>query len=134
MAAHPRLWPALAALSGLIGVAGGAFGAHGAATPLAKELLRTGADYELVHTLAVFACLAVWRPGARLASLAAWLFLVGSALFSWSLYGLAVTGQRWLGLVTPFGGLLFLAGWATLAVAAFGADQADRPNGPNRHD
>ena len=123
MPARPGLWTSLAACSGLIGVAAGAFGAHGAATPLAKELLRTGAEYELIHALAVFACLAVWRSGARLAGAAAWMFLVGSALFSWSLYALALTGQRWLGIVTPFGGLLFLAGWATLAVAAFNADR-----------
>lgn len=114
----------LAAVSGFIGVAAGAFGAHGASTPLAKELLRTGSEYELIHALAVFACFAAWRAGATRAGLAAWMFLAGSALFSGSLYVLALTGQHWLGVVTPIGGLLFLAGWAILAVAAFDIREA----------
>jgi uncharacterized membrane protein YgdD (TMEM256/DUF423 family) len=117
----PRLWLALAALNGLIGVAAGAFGAHGVSDPKVKEWLHTGAEYELIHALAVVACLVAWRLGARAAACAAWLFLAGAALFSGSLYIMALSGQRWLGAVTPIGGLLLLAGWATLAVAAMSA-------------
>jgi uncharacterized membrane protein YgdD (TMEM256/DUF423 family) len=113
-----RTWLALAALNGLIGVGAGAFGAHGVADLKAKDWLRTGAEYELIHALAVIACVVAWRMGASAAAFAAWLFLAGAAFFSWSLYLMALTGQRWLGAVTPVGGVLLLAGWATLAWAA----------------
>jgi uncharacterized membrane protein YgdD (TMEM256/DUF423 family) len=65
----------------------------------------------------VFACFMVWRDGAGAAGVAAWLFLVGAALFSGSLYLMALTPQRWMVLATPVGGLFLLAGWATLAWA-----------------
>lgn len=114
-----RLLTVLAALSGLAAVAAGAFGAHGAATPEAAERLRTGGGYQLAHALAVFAALTV--PG-RSARAAAWLFLLGGAVFGGSLYMLAFTGARSWGAVTPVGGLLLLAGWAALAWA--GAQRA----------
>lgn len=117
MTAQTRLWLTLAALSGLIAVAAGAFGAHGVADLKAKDWLRTGAEYQLIHALAVFACFVVWRSGAGAASVAAWLFLVGAALFSGSLYLMALTPQRWMALATPVGGLFLMAGWATLAGA-----------------
>ena len=119
MNTQARIWLTLAALNGLIAVAAGAFGAHGVSDLKAKEWLRTGAEYELAHALAVFACFVVWRMGASAAGLAAWLFLIGAALFSWSLYLMALTGQRWMVLATPVGGFFLLAGWATLAWAAF---------------
>jgi len=58
-------------------------------------------------------------PAARAAGLAGWCFLGGTLLFSGSLYLLVASGQRWLGAVTPFGGLLFMAGWGCLAWAAW---------------
>jgi len=119
MSSQTRVWLVLAALSGLIAVGFGTFGAHGVSDPRAKELLRTGAEYQLIHALAVFACFTVWRAGAPAAEVAAWLFLVGALLFSGSLYGLALTPARWFGPVTPIGGLFFIAGWATLAWTAF---------------
>ena len=109
----------LAAFYGLIAVAAGAFGAHGVSDLKAKDWLRTGAEYQMVHALAVFACFAVWRMGAGAAGVAAWLFLIGAALFSGSLYLMALTTQRWMVLATPLGGLFLLAGWATLAWAVF---------------
>ena len=111
----------LAALWGLMAVAAGAFGAHAAPDPQAKAWLQTGAHYQLTHALAVFACLAVQRAyaGAPAAGVAAWLFLAGGLVFAGSLYLMAATGARALGAVTPIGGLLLLAGWATLAWAAF---------------
>ena len=112
-----RTWLVMAALYGLMAVAAGAFGAHGVADPKAKDWLRTGAEYQMVHALAVFACFTVWRAGASLASAAAWLFLIGASLFSGSLYLMALTPQRWMVLATPLGGLFLLAGWATLAWA-----------------
>lgn len=110
----------LAALSGFLSVAFGAFAAHGARDARAAELLHTGALYQMTHALAVFAWLAVrqattkgtggqiglWTPG---------LFLAGTVLFSGSLYALAFGAPRVLGMVTPLGGLAFLAGWLVLA-------------------
>ena len=118
-----RAWMALAALSGFLGVAFGAFAAHGLAAPLAKELMRTGSSYELIHALAALACLALAKLGARHAIFAPPVFLVGTLLFSGSLYALALGAPRVVGLITPFGGLLFLAGWLVLAWAALHHDK-----------
>jgi uncharacterized membrane protein YgdD (TMEM256/DUF423 family) len=119
MTTQTRLWLILAALSGLIAVAAGAFGAHGVSDLKAKEWLRTGAEYQMVHALAVFACFVIWRTGAGAAQVAAWLFLIGATLFAGSLYLMAAIPQRPLALVlaTPLGGTFMLAGWATLAWA-----------------
>jgi uncharacterized membrane protein YgdD (TMEM256/DUF423 family) len=120
----PRLPLTLAALSGFVAVAAGAFGAHGASTPQAKALLETGGHYQLMHALAVFACFAVGR-GVRSAAVAAWLFLAGSAIFSCSLYALALGAPRIMGAVTPIGGLALLAGWLTLAWTAYAGSRSD---------
>ena len=114
----PRLPLTLAAISGFVAVAAGAFGAHGAPTPEAKQLLETGGHYQLIHALAVFACAYVGGRGARAAS---WLFLVGAAVFAFSLYALALGAPRLTGAITPIGGLMLLAGWLTLAWAAASA-------------
>jgi uncharacterized membrane protein YgdD (TMEM256/DUF423 family) len=113
-----RVWTTLAALSGLVAVAAGAFAAHGVTDPTARELLRTGSTYEFIHALATLACAglaATAMPRARLAP--AW-FLAGTLLFSGSLYALAFGAPRLVGVVTPFGGLAFMAGWGVLAWAA----------------
>lgn len=101
-----------AALLGLACVAFGAFGAHGVSDPKAQEWLRTGALYGFVHVLAVFA---TERLGSRLA---APLFLAGVVVFSGSLFAMGLGGPRWLGVVTPVGGLSFMVGWAALAWGA----------------
>jgi uncharacterized membrane protein YgdD (TMEM256/DUF423 family) len=113
-----RVLLGLAAINGLLAVAAGAFGAHGAAGA-AKDWLRTAGEYGLIHSLAVFAGLVLVREGSRAAESAGWLFLAGAVLFSGSLDVMAISGRLWLGAVTPVGGLLLLAGWATLAFAAF---------------
>lgn len=119
-----RLFFALGALSGLVAVAAGAFGAHALRARLPAELLavfETGARYQMYHALAL---LAVGWAAARWASpvlaWAGWLFVAGTLLFSGSLYLLALTGVRWLGAITPLGGICFLAGWLCLALAARG--------------
>jgi uncharacterized membrane protein YgdD (TMEM256/DUF423 family) len=120
--AFDRLFVILGAVSGFIAVGAGAFGAHGLRTRLAPDLLaafETGARYQMYHALAlVAAAWAVHRWPGPLAEWAGWLFLAGTVVFSGSLYGLALTGVRWLGAVTPLGGVCFLAGWLCLAVAA----------------
>ena len=118
-----RLWMTLAAISGFVSVAAGAFAAHGL-TGQSAEVMRTGATYEFLHALAVIACAAFMQAGAARARFAPAFFLGGSVLFSGSLYALAFGAPRVVGIVTPFGGLLFLAGWAVLAWAARDVDQA----------
>jgi uncharacterized membrane protein YgdD (TMEM256/DUF423 family) len=118
-----RLWMTLAAVSGFVAVAAGAFAAHGLSGQ-AAEVMRTGATYELMHALATIACAAFMQAGAAKARFAPALFLSGTVLFSGSLYALALGAPRWTGIITPFGGLLFLAGWAMLAWAAPGVDRA----------
>jgi len=115
-----RLWMTLAAISGFVSVAAGAFAAHGL-TDRASELMRTGATYEFMHALATMACAIFMQVGAQRARFAPAFFLSGTVLFSGSLYALALGAPRWTGIVTPLGGLMFLAGWAVLA--ASGVDQ-----------
>ena len=116
-----RIWPTIAALAGFLSVAFGAFAAHGVADPKAQEWLRTGALYGFVHVLAVFAAASVRSPRTRFVPP---ILLAGVVLFSGSLWAMALGAPRWLGAVTPIGGLCFLAGWALLAWAA-----AQRPEG-----
>nr|WP_304172148.1 DUF423 domain-containing protein [Phenylobacterium aquaticum] len=113
----------LAALSGLLSVAIGAFAAHGMHDPKAAELLRTGASYQFMHSMATFACATFMQIGAKRARFAPKFFLSGVVIFSGSLYAMAFGAPRWFGAITPIGGLLFLAGWATLVWAAAGVDK-----------
>ena len=113
----------IGAVSAFVGVAAGAFGAHGLKARLAPEMLDTfevGARYQMYHAFALF--VAAWAqgrwPGAS-ANAAGWCFVAGTLLFSGSLYALSLTGLRWLGAVTPLGGLAFLLGWLLLAAAAW---------------
>lgn len=115
-------WILIGAVSGFISVAAGAFGAHALKARLGADLLaifETGARYQMFHALALVAVglLAQSRPHALLTA-AGFSFLTGTLLFSGSLYVLALSGVRWLGAITPLGGLGFLAGWAILAAAA----------------
>ena len=108
---------------GFLGVAFGAFGAHALRARLSPELLavfETGVRYQMYHAIAVLiVAAAMGHSGrARLLVIAGWFFTSGIVLFSGSLYALALTGVGILGAVTPIGGLLFLAGWACLALFA----------------
>lgn len=98
--------PVLAALSAAVAIAAGAFGAH-ATEPPATEWLRTGGLYQMVHAVAALVV-------APLDRTAAWLLIVGAAIFALSLYAMALGGPRWLGAVTPIGGVLMIAGWLWL--------------------
>lgn len=111
------------ALAGL-SVALGAFGAHGLRDRVEAAMLanfETGARYHMYHALALIAV--AWAaqrwPTSPLPAIAGWLFVAGIVLFSGSLYAMALTGQRWLGAVTPFGGVAFIAAWALLAYLAW---------------
>jgi uncharacterized membrane protein YgdD (TMEM256/DUF423 family) len=117
-----RTFLTLGALSGFLSVAAGAFGAHALRDRLAANYLtifETAARYQMYHALALVAVALLmdrW-PGAQL-QWAGWLFVIGTVLFSGSLYALAMTGTRWLGAITPLGGVAFLAGWICLALSA----------------
>lgn len=116
----PSVFLALAGLSGFLGVGIGAFGAHALKDKLTPELaaaFQTGVQYHLVHTLALFGVglLLLIAPQAALPRISGTLFFAGIVLFSGSLYLLAISGVRWLGAITPLGGLCFLAAWALLA-------------------
>jgi uncharacterized membrane protein YgdD (TMEM256/DUF423 family) len=118
-----RLFVVLGALSALVAVGLGAFGAHGLRGRLSPDMLgvfETGVRYQMYHALGLLACgwaVARWPTGAVTA--AGWLFVAGTLVFSGSLYALTLSGQRWLGTITPLGGLAFLAGWIALAWGAW---------------
>ena len=115
-----------AGIFGATGVAAGAFGAHALRGFLLEQGMTsawdTAARYQLLHAVALFAAAAWMRsaPGAaqRRAGWAAASWCAGIVLFSGSLYGLAAGGPRWLGPVTPLGGVAFLAGWVCVCLAA----------------
>jgi len=113
-----------AGIAGLTGVAAGAFGAHALKGSLSPEMLaiwQTGALYHLIHAAALLGLAALARDDAvaRQALWAGFAFAAGIALFSGSLYLLALTGTRVLGAVTPLGGISFMAGWALLIWAGW---------------
>ncbi|MDQ6216388.1 DUF423 domain-containing protein [Achromobacter insolitus] len=113
----------LAALNLMVAVGAGAFGAHGLKRMLTPELLsvwQTGVLYHLVHALGLFVvALLGARYGSPLLSAAGTVMFAGIVLFSGSLYLLSLTGTHWLGAVTPFGGVAFLASWGMVALAAY---------------
>src|SRR4029079_17064184 len=126
----PRLTLATAALLMAAAVACGAFGAHalkGRLAPDALAVWQTAVNYHAWHGLALLATglLMLHMPGARLLPWSAGLFIAGVALFSGSLYALALGAPSKAGLVTPFGGAAFIAGWIALAIAVItsGAEQ-----------
>ncbi|RTZ44526.1 DUF423 domain-containing protein [Candidimonas sp. SYP-B2681] len=113
----------LAALTLLVGVGAGAFGAHGLKRVISPELIdvwQTAVLYQLVHGLGMLAVAALSaRFGSGLLSNAGALMFAGVVIFSGSLYVLALTGTKWLGAITPIGGLAFIVAWAMVALAAY---------------
>jgi uncharacterized membrane protein YgdD (TMEM256/DUF423 family) len=113
----------LGAVLALLAVAAGAFGAHGLRARVTPELLvvfETAARYQMYHAVALIVTAWAWGQWPGTATLAAgWLFLAGILIFSGSLYVLVLTGLRWMGAITPIGGVAFLLGWGLLALAAW---------------
>ena len=110
-------WLVIGSISGAISVAAGAFGAHALKSKLSPEMLNAfdvGVKYQMFHALAL---LAVGLIVAKIpaANTAGWLFLIGTVLFSGSLYALSLSGIKFFGPITPIGGLCLIAGWITLA-------------------
>ena len=118
-----RMWIVLGAVNAFLSVAAGAFGAHALKARLSADLLtifETGARYHMYHALGLIAVglVAQARPSPLLPA-SGWAMLAGIALFSGSLYALALSGVRALGAITPLGGLGFLVGWVLLALGAW---------------
>lgn len=110
---------ALGALNAALAVAAGAFGAHALRerlAPRALEIFETAARYHLIHAVAIVLCGVIATRGATTAG---WILLAGIAIFSGSLYALALTDTKALGAITPLGGLAFLVGWSWLAYTAW---------------
>ena len=118
-----KIFVILGGISGFFAVAAGAFGAHALKQRLPADMLsvfETGARYQMYHALALLAVAwaATHFPGSSI-QLAGWCFVIGTVLFSGSLYLLAFTDTRIIGAVTPLGGLAFLLGWLALAWSAW---------------
>ena len=119
-----KLFITLASLSGMFAVAFGAFGAHALRGKLDDYLtgvFETAVQYHFSTSLALLAVgiIALSQPQTVMLKSAGWLFFMGILIFSGSLYLLALTDTRWLGAVTPIGGLSFIAGWACLAAVGW---------------
>ena len=124
-----KQWIVIGALSGFFGVVFGAFGAHALKSSLddkAQAIYHTAVQYHLFHAL-VLICLGIWA-GQNLGQgfesyikLAGWAFTVGILVFSGSLYALAITQLKFLGAITPIGGVSFLIGWIAFAFMAWKA-------------
>lgn len=119
-----RILLILGALNAMLAVMLGAFAAHGLRSRVPADLLvvfRTGVDYHFIHAFGLIACgLVAGRMAAS--GLIGWsggLMLAGIVLFSGSLYALALSGERWLGAITPFGGVAFILAWLLFALAAW---------------
>ena len=115
-------WFAIGAIAAAIGVMLGAFGAHALKPRVDEDLLsifEIGVRYHMYHALALLAV--AWAAGrwpGNWVNTSGWLFVIGILIFSGSLYLMALSGARWLGAITPIGGLCFILGWIALAMAA----------------
>ncbi|WP_221032233.1 DUF423 domain-containing protein [Actomonas aquatica] len=113
----------IAAVFGFLGVALGAFGAHALKDTLATanmtDVWQTAVLYHLLHAIAAWVAASRLGPeGAAIAPKAGWCWLLGIVFFSGSLYAMALGGPRWLGPITPLGGVFFLVGWVFAGVSA----------------
>lgn len=112
----------IASILAAVGVGLGAFGAHVLEPRLAPRMLsifHTAVQYHLIHALGLLGTgILLMHRASALLRLAAWMFVAGIVVFSGSLYVLSISGTRWLGAITPLGGLAFIAGWLLLALGA----------------
>lgn len=111
-----RSLAAFAALNGALAVALGAFAAHGAG-PQVKQLLTTGAQYQMVHAVVALVC-AAWPVRDRLVAIAGWLAAAGGLVFSLALSAIALLSLAAMGAVAPIGGVLMIAAWLLIGFAA----------------
>jgi len=124
MTALTKIFLLLGSINAALAVGLGAFGAHALRGRLSESLLstyQTGVQYHFYHALGLFAVVLVASllPGSALVKWSGWLMLAGILLFSGSLYLLSNTGIRWLGAITPLGGVAFISAWLLLALAVW---------------
>jgi len=116
----------LGALSAFISVAAGAFGAHALKQVLDTDMLavyHTAVDYQFFHSIGLIAIGTLHKISPRRShSIAAWSMLAGIIIFSGSLYILSTSGIKWLGMITPIGGVCFLAAWLIIALSYLSRD------------
>lgn len=122
-----KLFLSIGAINAALAVMLGAFGAHGLKSRLAAdmiEIFETGVQYHFYHALGLLAVgvLAIHYPGSSSLKWSGWLMLGGIVIFSGSLYILSISGVRWLGAITPIGGISFIAAWILLLVAVLSAN------------
>ena len=122
-----RIWLAFAGLYGVLGVGAGAFGAHALKTRLSSDMLaifETGSHYCLVHAVALLgiAACSAFQPRVALRR-SGWFFVFGIAVFSGTLWILALTGYRWLGMITPIGGTSLILGWLGVLTAGMSKEE-----------
>ena len=122
-----NLFIGLGALSALISVAAGAFGAHALKHALDADMLavyHTAVDYQFFHSIGLIIIGALQKISPRHCHpISAWTMLAGIIIFSGSLYILSTTGIKWLGMITPIGGICFLAAWLVLALSYLAGEQ-----------
>ena len=120
-----QIFLGVGAFLGGLSVAAGAFGAHALRQKLSEraiEIFQTGVHYQMYHALALLlVALLLGRTETAQSTLTAagFAFMVGVAIFSGSLYALSLTNIKWLGAITPVGGVAFMVGWGCLAIAAW---------------
>jgi uncharacterized membrane protein YgdD (TMEM256/DUF423 family) len=129
MPQNAKLFLTLGCIAALAAVLVGAFGAHGLKDRIPPELMpayKTGVEYHFYHALglALVGLAAFHLPESVYLKSAGWAMLAGIVLFSGSLYLLALTGVRWLGAITPFGGVAFILAWGLFAAAVIKAPQS----------
>jgi uncharacterized membrane protein YgdD (TMEM256/DUF423 family) len=118
-------WAQVGAFLGGLAVIAGTFGAHGLqgkVEPSGLQTFEIGVRYQMYHALALLAVGLIARSfvaetASKPLSVAGWSFLVGTLIFSGTLYALVLSGQKWLGAITPIGGVLQIVGWVALAMA-----------------
>jgi len=116
-----KLFLSIGSINAMLAVMLGAFGAHGLKSRLSAEMMEifhTAVQYHFIHALGLLAIglVAYHLPESAWIRWSGWLLLAGIVIFSGSLYLLSISGVRWLGAVTPIGGLAFIAGWLLLTI------------------
>ena len=120
-----QIFLGVGAILGGLSVAAGAFGAHALRQKLSEraiEIFQTGVHYQMYHALALLlVALLLSRAEVAQSTLVAagFSFIIGVVIFSGSLYTLSLTNIKWLGAITPVGGVAFMVGWGCLAIAAW---------------
>lgn len=129
-------WALFAAINGFVAVAMGAFAAHAIGDAVLKDWIRMAATYQFMHAMAIFASLSLQNWSGRAACYAPRAFAPGIIVFSGSLYAAGLGAGRGILMLTPVGGLLFLAGWVALALSAWQfmrSEQAGSADASNSH-